>query len=553
MRRIAIVCLTLAVALASSCEKISTEFGRMKIKVTESKFTSITVDVTAELPADAVNYYVECYLATEDPLQLYQDYYIINGQPVGENPYLLQIHITEGLPGTHKYTFEIDGLEPRNDYKMRVLVESPNGYSTWGKLAMVSTNMSERPKVTVSTSEVGATYFLATYEIEDIGLEILDEGFYCSDNRRDLEKKKSRMEEYFNGDVVSGLKVNTDYYIQAYAKTTSGWVYSEIMTVRTRKFVDLSEEETANCYIVSRPNRYGFKACRATENEALQGAQAKVLWETVNSYTAPERGSIISDVDYDKESGFIDFEFTGTPGNAVIALYNDKGKIAWSWHIWSTEQPRDQVYSNNAGTMMDRNLGALSTSKEGILSRGLLYQWGRKDPLMGDLSSTNPWFGGVDGPLDHQYAVENPIAKVLVSGRDWCSDGNTDSRWSAVEKTVDDPCPPGYHIPSSSVWSTNLKNDKFTISDSNEWTDGYDFATGSCKFGTYVKSIWYPVTGMISDNSISYTFKKNAYYWADSADGNYVGAFLIMSSSQIKVTKTNDDLGQAIAVRCQKK
>ena len=64
------------------------------------------------------------------------------------------------------------------------------------------------------------------------------------------------------------------------------------------------------------------------------------------------------------EDGYIAFKTADTfkEGNAVIAAKDADGKILWSWHIWLTDQPEEHVYNNNAGTMMDRNLGATSAT-----------------------------------------------------------------------------------------------------------------------------------------------------------------------------------------------
>jgi hypothetical protein len=59
------------------------------------------------------------------------------------------------------------------------------------------------------------------------------------------------------------------------------------------------------------------------------------------------------------------------------------GVILWSWHIWLVQ---DQIgyntYANNAGVLMDRNLGATSAIEYDSGTIGLLYQWGRKDPFL---------------------------------------------------------------------------------------------------------------------------------------------------------------------------
>ncbi|GEM_PF-4277354 len=558
MKKLAIVCLTLAIALASSCEKISTEFGKMKIKVTDRTLNSITLDVSVELPDDAPGYNVECYIATKDPMQLYLDNEIMNDQPSDENPYWVHTYFTSGLPGTHTYSITLEELEPWDDYKVRVFVQAPNGLKTWSELATVSTILPDKPEVLISKIDVYATSIKVTYEIEDTGARILEEGFCISDKGEDFEKQISGLTKYKNGETVTGLEMDTEYFIMAYAKTVSGWSWSDKTNAKTKKYVDLSAEETANCYIVSSASRYAFKACRATESTPLGGSKAEVYWETVNTGTKPEVGTVISDVFYYKDSGLIEFEATGTPGNALIALYDENNVIIWSWHIWSTDQPKDQVYSNNAGTMMDRNLGALSASKEGTLSWGLIYQWGRKDPYLSSLEEKTVYgycgktFQEVRGKQKYEYSIANPAARIYCKG-DWCSDVAAKGRWSATNKTVNDPCPPGYHIPSSTVWSTNLKDNAFTISNSSEWADGYDFATGSCKFGTNDTSIWYPVTGMIMESGDDLIRLDLGYYWSEATDDNYAGTLLMMSRSSISLaTNTNDALARSVAVRCQK-
>ena len=71
------------------------------------------------------------------------------------------------------------------------------------------------------------------------------------------------------------------------------------------------------------------------------------------------------------------------------------GRILWSFHIWMTDAPEKQIYyrydpetqaftDEVVCTMMDRNLGATSASvDDGVATYGLLYQFNRKDPLLG--------------------------------------------------------------------------------------------------------------------------------------------------------------------------
>lgn len=80
-------------------------------------------------------------------------------------------------------------------------------------------------------------------------------------------------------------------------------------------------------------------------------------------------------------------------GNGVIVLRNGAGKVLWSWHIWALDDDinhPDNQFIINGLTYMDRNIGAVNPGVYGTTgcavfseSNGMLYQWGRKDPFLG--------------------------------------------------------------------------------------------------------------------------------------------------------------------------
>jgi hypothetical protein len=138
---------------------------------------------------------------------------------------------------------------------------------------------------------------------------------------------------------------------------------------------DLSVNGTANSYIVSDAGAYKFTPTKGNSNESVGAiSYADVLWETFGTDVTPNVGDLVKNVRY--ENGVISFETPSTfkEGNAVIAAKDASDKILWSWHIWLTDEPEGQVYYNNAGTMMDRNLGATSATPGDVGARGLLYQ-----------------------------------------------------------------------------------------------------------------------------------------------------------------------------------
>lgn len=281
----------------------------------------------------------------------------------------------------------------------------------------------------------------------------------------------------------------------------------------------LDEDGTANCYIVSEAGYYQFKAVKGNSEETVGTiSTAEVLWESFCTDVAPNKGDLISEVYAGKDKVFFK---TGDPfksGNAVIAVKDASGNILWSWHIWMPEElPIDQLYKNGAGTMMDRNLGATKNEKRDSRSYGLLYQWGRKDPFLApstryDVSppikaaSTITWpapMGCNENTGTIEYTIANPttfIKSTKANNYDWLY--NTGSviftqRWSR-EKSIYDPCPPGYRVASGGsdgVWAKafGFNEGKYAYN----YNGGHDFGHFMCFYAN--SFCWYPVTGMYGD------------------------------------------------------
>jgi hypothetical protein len=187
-------------------------------------------------------------------------------------------------------------------------------------------------------------------------------------------------------------------------------------------------------------------------------------------------------------------------GNVVVAVKVD-GAIKWSWHIWVTNYDPEtenkkftstgvtRLAAPDAGkehTFMDRNMGALSNThtEDGhdYSAFGMFYQWGRKDPLPG------AWYLSAEGALPTVYTPDAPEGKLLPlsspgmtagirysiehpgefiylpspltgfwswndlsveSLADLWYDG-TDVSFDVV-KSVYDPCPSGWRLPSKGI------------------------------------------------------------------------------------------------------
>ena len=334
--------------------------------------------------------------------------------------------------------------------------------------------------------------------------------------------------------------------------------------------IDLSSSESANCYIVSQGGRYKFKAVKGNSSESVRGvASAAILWESFGTSTTPRVGDLIKKVAYN--NGYLYFEPADIfrEGNAVIAAKDASGTILWSWHIWLTDQPQGQVYYNDAGTMMDRNLGATSATPGDVGALGLLYQWGRKDPFLGSSSissdtlaeSTINWpsavrSNSITGTI--AYATAHPTTFIMYNSinDDWYYTGSSstdNTRWTTSEstKSIYDPCPAGWRVPdggSNGVWSK--------APGSSSVFDDYPLFFNECmdysgKFGS-ASTICYPASGGRShyDGSL-YSVGSHGNYWSASPNGGSAYDLYFDFDAEGYVALLGwDDRASGLSVRC---
>lgn len=214
---------------------------------------------------------------------------------------------------------------------------------------------------------------------------------------------------------------------------------------------------------------------------------AEVLWQDEIGVMTEHSVKVMNAENRDK--AYIVVETGDKAGNAVVAM-KVNGEIYWSWHIWCTDYNPNLKEGQQdffGYTWMDRNIGmAYSASKYykegGLKSKGLLYQWGRKDPFP-------PAKGWADTESDEDlYSIAGDVKivnKVRVSEGNnipnsvhqpltFLTPGGSTEIWYAYyppyasdteaainhylwnnqlgKKTVFDPCPAGWRVPADVVW-----------------------------------------------------------------------------------------------------
>lgn len=323
--------------------------------------------------------------------------------------------------------------------------------------------------------------------------------------------------------------------------------------------------------------------------EIVGAAYADLLWEARNDGDRTMSYEIINGTP-SYNGGYITFSTGRSEGNAVIAVKNAKGKVLWSWHIWVTDNEitvHDHIGAegNVIAQIMDRNLGALNNTPMDVNNRGMIYQMGRKDPFIPSRSPYKDYSGITDytnapeycnndpawnrpnyeigdgtgkwemaasfkaqavftAPGNIPYATQNPM-RFLVgyysNSTEWYSYGSDEESirpglW-AEEKTIFDPCPPGYKVPGKNMWGVavgqeNIKTggnqgeyDESGVNESYLWN-----AEKGCGRVWRPTGDFYPMVGNIYPST--YSLDKDTPY-------NYCSGQTFYLTSQESPYKTN--------------
>lgn len=247
------------------------------------------------------------------------------------------------------------------------------------------------------------------------------------------------------------------------------------------------------------------------------------------------------------------------------------GKVhRYEGNVWNTG-----IYKN--AFIMDRNLGRLSEYSTGIGQGALYYQFGRKDPFPGSqyynanggrmsLSFVKEYYPtptgefpiNPDSPFHNvPYSVHHPTVFIAIAANVghlyttfddkynpkefdastiWMDPNTKTGGARAGGKSLFDPCPPGWSVPSENIWSdfrTNTASKPTTNINGNTYRAFKKYNTiGGLMYWPYVESS--PGSGNydVSDG-VFYpdTDYRNAYYMKG---GFYTPGGYIHISKQIK-------------------
>ena len=356
----------------------------------------------------------------------------------------------------------------------------------------------------------------------------------------------------------------------------------------------------ANCYIITKPGAYKFKAVKGNTNYSVGETvdTAVVLWKSFNTFSIPGEKDIIDHV-FSNGNEIVVVTQTNKfeNGNALVAAEDSEGTILWSWHLWFVEDYKvfDSAVAckNSVGSVMDRNLGATEAALSNYYGTygpfetyGLIYQWGRKDPFLGskgavsgELSTGVKTYYQVASTMrtnwpDAQpstaacgtiaWATEHPTTWLCAGGgsaneSNWLHIANM-SLWSSA-KTQYDPCPPGWKVPTGGLggFFATAAGGKTVDIDSGWCEGGYNVASYLAQSSL---KLYFPYNGKKYGGSAMYLYqvgkeKGSGSWWTVSDDGNGVIYTVVLQSvdneghaSKLDLRGYENNLATGIAVRC---
>ncbi len=224
-------------------------------------------------------------------------------------------------------------------------------------------------------------------------------------------------------------------------------------------------------------------------------------------------------------------------------------------------------------TWMDRNLGAAASTPyingsfdndQWVKTTGLFYQWGRKDAFPGSNGTDNnqTYYTPVDpGGTTANFPgssytelpdmVQNPLnfANNITSYYGSVNQGLNNDSWGGEsgQKTVYDPCPPGWRVPPISIAGDNSWG---SSGDWDTWT--YYGLVFNGVNGMAGLSHFYPLAGRrLSTTGVVSRASTIGYYWSASQEASSTprSSNLLINSSGV-YPASQDQRVCGFSVRC---
>ena len=238
-------------------------------------------------------------------------------------------------------------------------------------------------------------------------------------------------------------------------------------------------------------------------------------------------------------------------GSKVLAVYNGR-----KWSFWGPTPPIPALTSSVliapgvTKQFLAHNLGAdtsLDPHVPVIGLQGAYIQWGQRGP-----NTTG------DSRVDWQTAGNTAnfaAAPTALNANDdniagWINSAAADGSWGAT-KTVNDPCPTGFRVPTSEEWVSVAINN--TASRTGTFTEGNTSYGSALHYGPNLttKLLTLPAAGSRYKYQAIMTARgSTGLYWSSTEDNNYKDAYLLSFTSDNVYGQSLTNRPYGCSLRC---
>lgn len=454
--------------------------------------------------------------------------------------------------------------------------ESTNNGKTW------SAPSSDKPAWLVSfpesgegcTSETSIGPAQVTSEFKSYGLE-----------RNDLLKNAPAKSNY---DLSQGGETANCYVISAPGTYKIPLIYGNARNSDGSLNESSFKTSNAGDYILQHfVDADGNAIDQMNIKNVSAATKAAIVWSDIDrmSSDGPEYG-ILRNLDVDETNNFLTFTVSKQDicqGNTVVGIYNTEGEYLWSWHLWFAPASALNTITctNDQGVKYKFAEEPLGLTKNGgvtlypepryirvTMAQSLSgksttitfyqdvdnwwgadatrYEAGRKDAFPGYYYTSWPNRGSGMGAIvwdlysaDPATKIKNPATRYgtwyVKNGHFYINTWSVNntilgSNDTPVVKSVYDPCPPGFHVPSSnaltSLWKgfTSFHKDDRDVKDKTTYM-GYSFRTSQDSESTilfyYYHARYFESSLYLSANPASLSYRDCFNYYGISVYTDY--------------------------------